>query len=358
MSKKENVIGFHKIDEENGYLSNWYPSTFYIEGIKYSSVEQYLMYKKAVTFMDYEAASKILETDDPDEAKKLGRSVNGYIDSIWAGLRQMVLYDGLTAKFQQNAKLKKKLLSTGNSILAECSKNDRIYGIGISLYDEQRFEPSKWQGLNILGFTLMRVRQDLSVKQKENIKRDSVDFWFEQDADDAMVLVKENGERKVLSEKRGGFTKTKQMLAGWQRAMLYMQEFQIWDVTAFAASMSATLAVYWKEVDGVPAVLLFTTPQQAEQSVYPYLTKNQVKQCRANVNAFYKSKETQQFWSDFILYPVCLLAKKGSKVFTPISLDALYHEGIGGIDISHQNPVFLPELHECPYIFEPPVSAL
>lgn len=209
MSKKENVIGFHKIDEENGYLSNWYPSIFYVDGIEYSSVEQFLMYKKAVTFGDNDIAIQILETDDPDEIKKLGRSVKDYIDSLWAGMRQMILYKGLLAKFQQNEKLKKKLVNTGNALLAECSKSDKIYGIGISLYDEQRYYPARWQGLNILGFTLMNVRQELSIEKKVNIKREPIDFWFETESDGTIALVKDTGERKTFSEKQKGFTKTK-----------------------------------------------------------------------------------------------------------------------------------------------------
>lgn len=352
MYKKESVIGFHKIDEENGYLSNWYPSVFYVDGIKYSSVEQFLMYKKAVTFADNDIASQILETDNPDEIKKLGRAVSGYIDPVWAGVRQIILYEGLFAKFQQNEKLKKKLVGTGTALLAECSKTDKIYGIGISLYDDQRYNPSEWKGLNILGFTLMKVRYELSSNKRENPNRENIDFWFETEKDGAVTLVKSDGSRKNFSEEQEDFTKTKQMLAGWQRAMLYIQEFEIWDATAFGASMSATLGVYWKEIDGVPTALLFTTPQEAERSIYPYLSAKQVRQCRANVDAFYKSKEAQAFWSDFILYPVCLLAKEGSKYFTPVSLEALYREGTGGIDITYQHPVRLEYIEDCPYIFK------
>ena len=178
MSKKINLIGFHKIDEENGYLSNWYPSIFFIDGIKYISVEQYIMYKKAVTFGDNNIAVQILESDDPDTAKQLGRAVKGYNDNVWAGMRQIVLYEGLFAKFQQNPKLKRKLLATGNAVLAECSKSDKIYGIGISLYDDQRYFPDEWQGMNLLGFTLMKVRQNISNEEKVPTKREVIDFWF------------------------------------------------------------------------------------------------------------------------------------------------------------------------------------
>ena len=42
-----NVICFHNPDEENGYLSNWYLSYFTVNGIDFSSMEQFMMYQKA-----------------------------------------------------------------------------------------------------------------------------------------------------------------------------------------------------------------------------------------------------------------------------------------------------------------------
>ena len=36
------VIGFHRPEEINGSFSNWYLSDFVVDGIKYSSMEQYI----------------------------------------------------------------------------------------------------------------------------------------------------------------------------------------------------------------------------------------------------------------------------------------------------------------------------
>ena len=35
-----NVICFHNPDEENGYMSNWYPSVFMFGSVEFSSMEQ------------------------------------------------------------------------------------------------------------------------------------------------------------------------------------------------------------------------------------------------------------------------------------------------------------------------------
>lgn len=155
------IVCFHNPDEKNGFLSNWYLSDFSADGITFSSMEQYMMYQKAVCFQDEETAARILKTQDVSEIKALGRMVAGYDDRIWSGVRQIVVYQGLLKKFGQNEELKERLLSTGNSVLAECAVKDTIWGIGLSMSNPDRFEMMKWKGKNLLGYTLMMVRERL-----------------------------------------------------------------------------------------------------------------------------------------------------------------------------------------------------
>ena len=157
----EEIICFHNPDEENGYLSNWYPSRFTANDISFSSMEQYMMYKKAECFKDKDTAAKILATDDVAQIKALGRLVANYNESYWNGVRQIIVFEGLLAKFSQNEDLKERLKSTGNDILAECAVKDRIWGIGLSMKDADRFEIDKWNGQNLLGYALMMVREKL-----------------------------------------------------------------------------------------------------------------------------------------------------------------------------------------------------
>lgn len=155
------IIGFHNPDDENGYLSNWNLSRFVVEGVAFSSMEQYMMYQKAVRFGDADIASQIMRTDDVARIKQFGRQVSGYDDHIWNGMRQIIVFEGLSAKFSQNNELKEKLISTGNSVLAECAVKDRIWGIGLSMTDPDRHDMSKWKGQNLLGYALMLVREKL-----------------------------------------------------------------------------------------------------------------------------------------------------------------------------------------------------
>ena len=164
------IICFHNPEEENGYLSNWYMSEFCIDEIHFTSMEQYMMYKKAMLFHDMKIASKILQTSDVAQIKQLGRAVSGYDENYWNGVRQIVVYQGLMAKFSQNEKLKDLLLSTGDSILAECAVKDRIWGIGLSMKDADRLDKAKWKGQNLLGYALMLVRERLQAKAWEQRK--------------------------------------------------------------------------------------------------------------------------------------------------------------------------------------------
>lgn len=73
-------------------------------------------------------------------------------------------------KFAQNEDLKRKLLDTGDSILAECAVKDQIWGIGLSMKDPDRLCPSKWKGQNLLGYSLMITRDRLREKRQDSIR--------------------------------------------------------------------------------------------------------------------------------------------------------------------------------------------
>ena len=155
------IIGFHNPSEDYGFLSNWYLSDFQIDGITFTSMEQYMMYKKAICFKDENIANQILAEKNVAKIKELGRLVSDYDEHIWNGVRQIIIYEGLFAKFSQNESLRSKLLDTKYSTLAECAVKDRIWGIGLSMTDPKRLIQTEWQGQNLLGYALMMVRDRL-----------------------------------------------------------------------------------------------------------------------------------------------------------------------------------------------------
>ena len=77
-------------------------------------------------------------------------------------MRQIIIHRALTAKFTQDRALGVRLKSTGKALLAECSRSDRVWGIGMSMDDPDAVDIAKWRGRNLLGFALMAVREELS----------------------------------------------------------------------------------------------------------------------------------------------------------------------------------------------------
>ncbi|PHM29390.1 N-glycosidase [Xenorhabdus budapestensis] len=53
------------------------------------------------------------------------------------------------------------LLQTGDKVLVEASPVDRIWGIGMAEDNSNICNPLTWDGLNLLGFALMTVREKL-----------------------------------------------------------------------------------------------------------------------------------------------------------------------------------------------------
>ena len=155
------IIGFHNPDEAYGFLSNWYLSDFVINSITFTSMEQYMMYQKSMLFGDVEIASHIMSTTDVGKIKSLGRSVSNYNESVWNGMRQVLIYKGLVEKFRQNKSLLIELQKTGDAILSDCAVQDRIWGIGLSMTDPARNYMDSWKGQNLLGYALMLVRDEL-----------------------------------------------------------------------------------------------------------------------------------------------------------------------------------------------------
>ncbi|MFE1592302.1 NADAR family protein [Nocardia sp. NPDC058705] len=142
-------------------LSQWWPATFEVDGVEFASAEHYMMWRKALLFDDAATAAKVLEVGHPSQAKKLGRQIRNFDESVWVGARFDIVVTGSVAKFGQDDGLRKFLTGIGSRVLVEASPVDRIWGIGLAADDPAATEPDRWRGLNLLGFALMRARDEL-----------------------------------------------------------------------------------------------------------------------------------------------------------------------------------------------------
>ena len=148
-------------------LSNHHPATFTLEGSKYNCTEQYLMREKALMCKDEITAHKIMAAKDPVEQKHLGRDIEKhpqYNERIWQKNAPWIMEKALRAKFEQNATLKKWLLDTQTKTLVEAS-SDKFWGVGISIHDRKILDQQAWEGQNVLGKALMKIRTILTPKR-------------------------------------------------------------------------------------------------------------------------------------------------------------------------------------------------
>ena len=142
-------------------FSQWSAHGFEIEGVFYLTAEHYMMAEKARIFGDREKQDQIIAAPSPEEAKALGRQVRGFDENLWQQCRLDVVVRGNCAKFGGSPLLRAVLLGTGSRVLAEASRTDLVWGIGWSERDWQARHPTEWRGQNLLGFALMRVRDEL-----------------------------------------------------------------------------------------------------------------------------------------------------------------------------------------------------
>ena len=152
-----NMVCFFGENNKNGYLSNFYPVEFKMDGKTFTSSEQAFMFKKAIYFKDNHNASLILKARTPKEAKALGRKVRNFNQDEWSRVSSDIMEEVLICKFSQNNDIKKKLVDTGDSELVEASPYDRIWGVGVRITDA--LDKRMWKGQNKLGKALTNVRE-------------------------------------------------------------------------------------------------------------------------------------------------------------------------------------------------------
>ena len=142
-------------------FSNFHKSYFEDHERGYTCMEQYMMYKKAMLFRDYDIANKILKLgySNPHEYKKLGRRVQNFDPKVWEEHKVNIVRTGCELKFTADNDLCDALLATDGTILVEASPYDDIWGVKLAADDPRIQNPRQWRGQNLLGFILTDIRE-------------------------------------------------------------------------------------------------------------------------------------------------------------------------------------------------------
>lgn len=150
-----------------GALGNWCRSPFLFRTrrygeVEFTCVEQFMMMYKALLFDRQDLADEIVFGPvSPGHYKKLGRMIKPFDKERWREPSIKIVTTGCWHKFTQNEEHAKVLLSTRGKILAEASRKDKVWGIGMYASDQGATDPSNWKGENRLGNCLMKVRDML-----------------------------------------------------------------------------------------------------------------------------------------------------------------------------------------------------
>ena len=167
---KSDIIYFYGHYENKDPLrryvfSNFFPVKFTEYKIEYNCSEQYYMAKKALEFNDKKIHDQILKESDQKKIKALGRKVSDFDQKVWDNKKFAIMVNANYLKYSQNEDLKQILLNTGEKELAEASPYDNIWGIGMDRWTAEKLTKDQWKGQNLLGKTLMLVRDMLKIKK-------------------------------------------------------------------------------------------------------------------------------------------------------------------------------------------------
>jgi len=146
----------------NGVFCQWGQYTMVEEDITYYCCEQYMMAKKAKLFNDEKVYDMIMSEEYPSVQKELGKMVSNFNKVVWDKHKFDIVVNANYLKFTQDETLKELLLDTGDKTIVEASPYDTIWGIGLSCDDDRVLDESKWEGENLLGKAIMKVRKILN----------------------------------------------------------------------------------------------------------------------------------------------------------------------------------------------------
>ena len=135
--------------------------------LQFTSSETVFMLIKAMVFNDWATVQRFALDPfmTPDTAKRHGRAIRGYDDTVWVGVRLTAMCVALHCKFESTPRLAARLLSTGDAPLYECSKYDKVWGTGLALGAFRASWPHvNITGSNLLGKALGAVRSSLKAK--------------------------------------------------------------------------------------------------------------------------------------------------------------------------------------------------
>ena len=163
INNKKGIVLFRYSSEDDvhGYLHPDYGVEIIYNETRYWTIEQVIAAEKARIYSNDDIRKKIMNTRSTSEMIKLAKGLqNPSKDLEWVKLYPEILNKATINKFEQNKDIRNKLLSTGNAVLGNASK-DKMNGIGFRVDKQEALDMSKWSGNNLYGKAVMAARVKL-----------------------------------------------------------------------------------------------------------------------------------------------------------------------------------------------------
>lgn len=140
-------IKFYRVNEPYGCFSNFAKYPIVIKGKEWPTSEHYFQAQK---FIGTEHEEEIRNAISPMIAAQMGRDRSKPLRKDWEEVKDEIMKEAVREKINQHTEIREILLSTGNCILVEHTKNDSYWADG-----------GDGKGKNMLGKILMEVRNSL-----------------------------------------------------------------------------------------------------------------------------------------------------------------------------------------------------
>jgi N-glycosidase YbiA len=141
------TIHFYSASGDFGCFANFSPHPIVLKSKTWPTSEHYFQAQKFAGTPDEE---EVRRAKSPMVAARMGRSRKRPLRKDWESVKDSIMREAVLAKFTQHAELRETLLTTGDSMIVEHTKNDNYWGDG-----------GDGSGKNRLGEILMQVREEV-----------------------------------------------------------------------------------------------------------------------------------------------------------------------------------------------------
>ena len=142
--------------DDDPYFSPVAQHTFEVNGIKFSSVLQYVYYRKAMMSKDFALADDIIKIDNIMSIKTLARTIKTLDIAKWNEIKSYIMYTALVNCIWQNEDLEGKIKEFRNRLVLYANK-DLFLGIGLPKSAQCLLDTDKWRGQNNYGWAVMKA---------------------------------------------------------------------------------------------------------------------------------------------------------------------------------------------------------